>query len=266
MHKIKGLIRMVFGLGKPDIKKMEREKDIKGLMRALKFNNDESIRREAAFAIGKITSPEVETPAPTLNHGISDLSHNTHNDDEEPTVEMLIHSLEDEDWDVRKNAAKALVKIGEPSVEMLIIALKDEKWRVRWHAAETLGETGDIQAVEPLINALNDENNGVRSNSTIALVNIGEPAVKKLINALKDKEWHIRSNAAETLGELGDTRAVEPLINALNDENSWVRQSAASALGNIGDTRAEEPLKKASNDEDNEVQKIATKALIRIRG
>jgi len=224
--------KMVFGLGKPDIKKMEREKDIKGLMRALKYNNDESIRREAAFAIGKITSPDIQTPETQLNDEKSDLNHRTHRSDdiEVPTVVMLIHSFEDEDWDIRKNATKSLVKIGKPSVEMLIKALKGEKWRVRWHAAETLGEIGDIQAVEPLIKALNDENNGVRSNSMIALVNIGEPAVEMLINALKDKKCPIRSNAAEALGEIGDTRAVKPLIKALTDEDSEMQKIATKAL------------------------------------
>ena len=224
--------KMVFGLGKPDIKKMEREKDIKGLMRALKYNNDESIRREAAFAIGKITSPDIQTPETQLNDEKSDLNHRTHRPDdiEVPTVAMLIRSFEDEDWDIRKNATKSLVKIGKPSVEMLIKALKGGKWRERWHAAETLGEIGDIQAVEPLIKALNDENNGVRSNSMIALVNIGEPAVEMLINALKDKKCPIRSNAAEALGEIGDTRAVKPLIKALTDEDSEIQKIATKAL------------------------------------
>ena len=224
--------KMVFGLDKPDIKKMEREKDIKGLMRALKYNNDESIRREAAFAIGKITSPDIQTPETQLNDEKSDLNHRTHRSDdiEVPTVVMLIHSFEDEDWDIRKNATKSLVKIGKPSVEMLIKALKGEKWRVRWHAAETLGEIRDIQAVEPLIKALTDENKGVRSNSMIALVNIGEPAVEMLINALKDKKCPIRSNAAEALGEIGDTRAVNPLIKALTDEDSEMQKIATKAL------------------------------------
>ena len=45
--------KIVLGLGKPDIKKMEREKDIKGLIRAMGYDNDESIRKEAAFALGR---------------------------------------------------------------------------------------------------------------------------------------------------------------------------------------------------------------------
>ena len=124
---------------------------------------------------------------------------------------------------MRKNSAKALSEIGQSAVEPLINALKDDEWRVRWQAAETLGEIGDVRAIKPLINILKDENNGVRSNSIISLVKIGEPAVELLINALKDKEWQMKGHAAETLGEIGDVNAVIPLISTLKDENPWVR-------------------------------------------
>ena len=36
---------------------------------------------------------------------------------------------------------------------------------------------GDVRAVEPLINALGDENRNVRETAVCALVEIGEPAV-----------------------------------------------------------------------------------------
>ena len=65
-------LKMLFGLGKPDIKKMEKDKDIKGLMNLLKYTNDESVRREAAFAIGKITDSST-MEHPNLNDENSDL-------------------------------------------------------------------------------------------------------------------------------------------------------------------------------------------------
>jgi len=36
----------------------------------------------------------------------------------EPAVEPLIHALKDEDYDVRKGAVEALVKVGEPANEL----------------------------------------------------------------------------------------------------------------------------------------------------
>jgi bilin biosynthesis protein len=214
-------IKKILGLEKPDIKKMERNKDIKGLMNALTFENDESIRRDAAFALGKISdsSTDIISGSDTFAG--------------ESTIKQLINSLNNESIDVRKNAAGALIKIGEPAVEMIIDALVDENWRVRWHSAEILGEIKDDRAVKPLINSLNDENNGVRSNSIIALIEIGEPAVVVLIDALDDENWRVRLHSAEILGEINDDRAVKPLTKTLNDDNNDVRRAADRALERI---------------------------------
>jgi HEAT repeat protein len=214
-------IKKILGLEKPDIKKMERNKDVKGLMKALTFENDESIRRDAAFALGKISdsSTDVISGSDTFAG--------------ESTIKQLINSLNNESIDVRKNATGALIKIGKPAVEMIINALEDENWRVRWHSAEILGEIKDKRAVKPLIKALNDENNGVRSNSIIALIEIGEPAVEMIINALEDENGRLRLHLIEILGEIKDERAVKPLKKALNDHNNDVRRAADTALERI---------------------------------
>ncbi len=56
-------------------------------------------------------------------------------------------------------------------------------------------------------------------------------AVEPLIQALKDNNSYVRCCAALALGEIKDKRAVEPLILALKDNNSYVREDAALALG-----------------------------------
>ncbi len=223
--------KIILGLGKPDIKKMEREKDIKGLIKAMGYDNDESIRKEAAFTLGKIT--DSQTPIYTIKN------ENIKSDDtadkslNKLTVEELINSLNDKDWNIRMNAAKTLVEIGEPAVSKLINSLKDINWQVRWYVAEILGEIGDLSSIEPLIKLLNDENIGVQSNSVIALVKIGKPGMEILIDNLNSKEWQIRKHLAEILGEIGDKHGVEPLENMLNDENDDVRSSVKLSLGKI---------------------------------
>ena len=72
----------------------------------------------------------------------------------------------------------------------------------RVDAANALGRIGDIRAVEPLIEALKDE----------------------------DKE--VRMEAADALGLIGDTRAIDPLQQLLEDE-SGVRNHAANAIKKI---------------------------------
>lgn len=59
-------------------------------------------------------------------------------------------------------------------------------------------------------------------------------AVSGLINALDDKTMEVRRNAAESLGRIGDGRAVQPLNLLLTREQSeWVRSVARESLERI---------------------------------
>lgn len=239
-------IKKILGLKKPDIKKMEREKDIIGLTRLLKFEQDESVRREAAFALGKISGPNSEE----AEKNILDQS-----------VKELINSLQSDDLKQQKQAARELVDIGKPAVKPLLKSLEDGKWKIRWYASEILGEIGDEEAVQELIATMGDENSGVRSKSMLALVEIGEYSVDPLIKALSNENWQIRRQAADALGVIGTKKAVNPLIETLRDENLWVKKSAAESLGNIGDKRATKPLKNILKEDNSEVREAVSDAL-----
>ena len=56
----------------------------------------------------------------------------------------------------------------------------------------------------------------------------------EMLAALKESHWLTRKYAVETLGALGDPRAVGPLIEALTDEVNDIRQRAYDALIKIG--------------------------------
>lgn len=117
--------------------------------------------------------------------------------------------------------------------------------------------------------------------------------VEKWIAKLKKRDLNIRREAAETLGEIGDPRAVEPLIKALGDawyirwkvedalvrigspavealirvfekEKVLIRCEVAKVLARIGDRRAVEPLIKALEDENSYIRKVAINALGKI--
>jgi HEAT repeat protein len=75
----------------------------------------------------------------------------------------------------------------------------------------------------------------VREAAAWALRRIGDKrAVEPLIQALRDEDHDVRRAAAEALGTIGDPRAVEPLIRALRDENWEVRKAAVEALDKLG--------------------------------
>jgi len=133
--------------------------------------------------------------------------------------------------------------IGRPNVrelkakgdkEGLLKALHfQEDHNVRFEAASALGETGDSVFVEPLIQAL-DDNERVKEVAIRSLGLIGDPqAIEPLEEALQDENWEIRSMAARSLGQINDARATRALIHALHSETETVRWYIAQALTNI---------------------------------
>jgi HEAT repeat protein len=218
------------GLFKPDLKKLERDKDVRGLIKALR---DEKDSFWAASALSRI--------------GIS-------------SVEPLIAVLKDPDRNVRYHAIMALEMIGDTrAVYPLIAALRDTEYEVRKKVTITLGKMGDTRAVEPLIAALRDSSDYDRQDAAIALGEMGDSkAVEPLIAALSDPDYKVRQSAIIALGKIRDSKAVEPLIAALEKypadydghifyydhpikfDNSL--NCVVEALGEIGDPRAVERL------------------------
>ena len=81
-----------------------------------------------------------------------------------------------------------------------------------------------------------------------------------LINALKDDNQGIRTSAAQLLGERKVEAAVKPLIKMLKTEKRYgCRIIAAKALYDIGDKKALPALKKlAKHDVNKTVRRVAT--------
>ena len=235
-----------FLFGPPDVEKLEANRDVEGLIKALEYNKDSWVRKSAAEALGKLGDPKAVAP--------------------------LIHALKDEDWRVRMGAADLLGKLGDPkAVDPLIDALDDKyKVDVGVTALEALRKIGK-PAVRPLINALTYEfyfggyppsSADVRWFAAICLEEIGEPAVEPLIRAL---DSNVRWVAAVVLGKIGDSRAVEPLIEALKYEDDTVQKTAAEVLGEIGDDRAVGPLRHALESWNNSLRRDAKVALKKIK-
>jgi HEAT repeat protein len=135
-------------------------------------------------------------------------------------------------------------------VSALKNALHDKKNPIfRAAAAEALGEKRVLDALDSLIQSLNDEDPAVRSKAGEALGRLGDKrAVEGLIRALNDDDGEVRFYAAEALGKIGELKAIEPLIQALGDSEPWVRNKAAEALLRLRDP-AIAPLIMALRDE-----------------
>jgi HEAT repeat protein len=107
---------------------------------------------------------------------------------------------------------------------------------VRNYSTLSVGKTRNPEAIEPLIKALKeDEDDRVRDSAAKALHQIGTPAVDPLIEELggtKDMEIVIR--IAQTLGDIGDKRAIKPLEKVYNEAtNPLLKNETAKALNKI---------------------------------
>lgn len=132
---------------------------------------------------------------------------------------------------------------------------------------EALGKMQAEEAIEPLIEYIDDDSNPQLQKVTFrALGEIGaQEAVAPLAQKLTLDNEHVRPIAARALGMIGDTRAILPLTETLvNDKSQDVRSAAAWALRQIGTRAALEAAAEQIDAEEFTVRheaKLAAEAL-----
>jgi HEAT repeat protein len=211
-----------------------KEKLIKTLIAVLK-NGDEPARGYSVIALGELR----DTAA----------------------VEPLIERLSsDTDPDVRAEAALSLGKIlstspssppykGEEkgkAVNAIVQSLKDEDAIVRINAAASLGMIKDSGSVDSLIEAVKSEDFITYSVGDILAYNY---------------QWDVQCKAIESLGEIGDERAVEPLISILNNGYDDDPSVIFNTLGKLGNDKSVQFLIEKLKDDEPHIRRMAVRAL-----
>ena len=185
--------------------------------------------------------------------------------------------LSSEDWKVRLAAVEKLEKRkddGALSLLMQVAGARNEYWPIKVKAILFLGETQDPRAVDILLSTFNDtfsnwECPSIKSYTAIALGNFkGNPkVVDALLNGVSDRELLTREASIQSLGRIGDRRAVQYLVALLGDRSAAIRLSAIKALEGIGDPRAILPLQRiAENDNESVIKTEALAALSKLNG
>lgn len=118
----------------------------------------------------------------------------------EAAVGGILPFLKDRDLDVRTQAMRRLVEIGEPAVDPLLAALGDES--TRWPASG-------------------------------ALLNIGAPAVRKTVLAVKHRDPAVRRGALFILQQMEVTSAAPSIQAALADPDVSVQVQAIRAVAHF---------------------------------
>ena len=91
------------------------------------------------------------------------------------------------------------------------------------------------QALEDLLEALEDVDDATREEAAKALVAIADPrSLDALISACADEYWSVRAHAGSALAKLGGPQVAEALIGLFNDPIMEVRNQAVEAAASLG--------------------------------
>ncbi|MCK5524576.1 MAG: HEAT repeat domain-containing protein, partial [Thiomargarita sp.] len=152
-----------------------------------------------------------------------------------------------EDEAIQKNQfspeVEEYVKIANESIQSAERLLVSKKWDVatdvRHISARILGNSDKEEAINALIEALNDDDFVLRREAAISLGYIAQrsPQIKALANAYGSLVTHlnigdieIRLASVRTLGYLGNQSAIPVLFDYLQDEENNVRTQTIHAL------------------------------------
>lgn len=154
--------------------------------------------------------------------------------DRQKALELLRDRLLNEsEADVQAAAADALgaLQLTEAYPDLVAIYQQTEEWLVEFSIIACLGEMGDSRAFALLTEALNSENNLVK---TVAIGSLGElgdhRAVELLQPFVNDPDWQARSRLVQALSRLGGEQAHHLLQQLAEDEAEQVAEEAKRAL------------------------------------
>ncbi len=239
--------------------------------------NDKNVevRRETALALKRLGATQsvpilIETVRAEKDSWVKyDIARALGMPGNQSAVYALINALmKEKNWYVKSACIEALGRIGSDKAMSILFNIlitdagEDAAW-ARTKAAWALAAIGE-KSIPLLTNALRDNEESTRRRAGWALIKIGNPSVKLLISSLREINTFTRERVAQTLGWIGDERAVNSLLWALKDEEPSVVSAAAWALGRIGSPAALSELQSLVNNENIDIRENAAEAGQRI--
>ena len=177
-------------------------------------------------------------------------------------VEEQRQDLASGHWWVRAKACRALSLMkAKVAVDPIVALLDDEEEDVRVEAAMALVNVAGVDALGPILKHLPLISAWMSLHLSKAIMEIGQAAVQDLIEGLNSDSLSVQSFCTEMLGALGDVRAVAPLMVVARYADPPLRCRALSALGVLGDDSSISLIMVNCSDENEEVRRSAAAAL-----
>jgi HEAT repeat protein len=156
-------------------------------------------------------------------------------------VAALVEGLGDVNPGVQEAVMNALVRISGPRVVSSLVPLLRRDATTRNLAVEALEQIGGT-ALDVVLPLTTHPDLNVRKFIVDTLGKLGDHrAVPVLRSVLRDPDANVRASAAEALGALGAQDALPDLLAMLKDDE-WVVFSVVEALGRLGCVESIAPL------------------------
>lgn len=224
------------------------------LQQVLKLTEDEDIRFWAIKTLGKLGPKAQRFLLEALRNGDKQtryvIAAALGESGDKRVIRVLIESLADPDWTIRKSATMALAEIGDNAIDMMLEYLRGPNEDIRDGCLRALVKAGNA-SLQRLFDEIIRMDDNHRFLIRRSIVKIGSRVVEPLMRLFKLKNPEILAFAASALGEIGNPRAVPVLVGGLSHEDWNVRRSSAYALTEIGERGVDkiaEALKSPNDD------------------
>jgi len=183
----------------------------------------------------------------------------------ESTEDELLSLLTDGSEAVRSGVIE--VMIGRPDQERILRKLLVFcKHLMGWMRDRTLVSlrTHSDKITGSVVKLMDDPDEDVRSMALMLGATLqAKECVPHIVKLLDEQDWWLRMIAAETLGKIGDIRAVAPLLKALADPTSAM--VCLEALARIGDKKACKGVISCLSSPQPETRAEAIRTLVRLQ-
>lgn len=152
----------------------------------------------------------------------------------EEAIPALLDLTRVADADSRWWALRTLAQSPLLRTEWLVPFLNDPAPEVRQCAALGLAGRPDADAIQPLVQALSDDDSMVGSLAANALVKIGGAAVPSLIETVTAAKQSARIHALRALAEIGDHRAIPVMMKVMDEDSALLQHWAKEGLERLG--------------------------------
>jgi HEAT repeat protein len=196
--------------GAPNVERLKRRRDVRKLVKALHYQPDELVRREAALALGEVGDRQV--------------------------VAVLIEVMASDVCPVAGAAATSLRSIGAAGVpvEDLVGALvRSRRWHAegvrscscRWQNDLVMGVTRMVRSraqaahLQLLVDLLDDDDATLREFAAMVLQGMGPPAISPLLARLaKERPGSVVHRVVlKAIASFGDPSTVDVLVRGIAD-------------------------------------------------